>query len=245
MRRPAILVFAKPPRPGKVKTRLLPALSPAKAADIHRACLADTVRVVAELNSAERWLLVAGSAAAARRLARRLRAGRGWRVAGQGRGDLGARLSRWFRRMTAGGPRQVLAVGADSPWIGAPRLRRALAILKRKDVVLGPAADGGYYLIGARRWLPILFRGVEWGTGSVLRQTRRQLTRAGLRAGVLSRDFDLDRPADLCRAARLLRRGPQRAPELARALKELGYLSGSSRHREQDRRRKTRPPGRG
>lgn len=244
MKRPAILVFAKAPRPGKVKTRLLPALSPAQAAGIHRACLADTLRAVSELRGAERWLLVAGSAGAARRLARRLGAGGGWRVAGQGRGDLGARLARWFRRMAAGRPRRVIAVGADSPWIGVARLRRALAILKRRDIVLGPAADGGYYLIGVSRWLPGLFRGVDWGTGRVLRQTRRQITRAGIQAGLLSRDFDLDRPADLRRAARLLRRGRRRAPELARALEELGYLSGSSRHRQPDRRRRTRPPGR-
>jgi rSAM/selenodomain-associated transferase 1 len=244
MKRPAILVFAKAPRPGKVKTRLLPALSPTDAATIHRACLADTLRSVAALRGAERWLLVAGSDGAARRLARRLRAGRGWRVAGQGRGDLGARLSRWFRRVAAGGPRRVIAVGADSPWIGAARIRRALAILKRQDVVLGPADDGGYYLIGASQWLPSLFREVDWGTGRVLRQTRWRTSRAGIRAGLLSRDFDLDRPADLRRAARLLRREPRRAPALARALKELGYLSGSSRHRQQDRRRRIRPPGR-
>jgi rSAM/selenodomain-associated transferase 1 len=229
MKPPAILVLAKAPHPGKVKTRLLPALSPVEAAEIHRACLADTLRMVSQVKSAERWLLVAGSAGGARRLARQLGLGRSWRVAVQGRGDLGARLSRWFRQMAGREPRRVVAVGADSPWIGASLLRRALAVLARRDVVLGPARDGGYFLIGARRWMPNLFRGVSWGTGRVLQQTRRRLSRAGIQAGFLATDFDLDRPEDLRRAARLLRDQPQQAPALARALKQFRFLSVSSR----------------
>lgn len=244
MKRPAILVFAKAPRPGKVKTRLLSTLSPAEAAAIHRAGLTDTLRIASAVRSAERWLLVAAGPEGAQRLARRLGLGRSWRVGVQGRGKLGTRLARWFRRVAARAPRPVIAIGADSPWMGARRLREAIAFLAHRDVVLGPARDGGYYLIGARRWLPLLFRKIDWGTGRVLQQTRRQLRRAGIQAGLLAEDFDLDRPDDLRRAARLLLRKPQCAPALAHALARLGLLSESSRHPQPPRRRKTRPPGR-
>jgi uncharacterized protein len=240
--RSIVFVFAKPPRAGRVKTRLQSALSPREAAEVHRACIADTVRLVASLPRCERWLLVAGSSTAARKLARAIGLGKDWRVAAQGRGDLGERLARWFRRGFGCSAARVLAVGTDSPWIGRARLREAFAALARCDVALGPTDDGGYYLVGARRWLPEMFRGIAWGTEAVLRQTQRQLQKCRASVALLTAGFDLDRPADLRRAARLLARNARGAPALARWLRDRRRASGSSRRRRPLRRGRKRLP---
>lgn len=209
-----ILVFAKLPQPGRVKTRLLGTLSPREAAGLHEACLRDTLRMAGGVRGARLWLLLASGPHSAQRFARRLALRAGWHLGTQGRGDLGKRLERAFRRAFRQGAPSVLAVGTDSPWIGARRLREAFRVLQHADVVLGPTDDGGYYLIGARRFLPELFRGIPWGSGRVLKRTVRALQQAGASYRLLRRDFDLDRPADLRRAERLLRSKAKLCPAL-------------------------------
>lgn len=117
------------------------------------------------------------------------------------------------------GCEKAILIGTDSPWMGRHRLEQALRALDGADVVLGPARDGGYYLVGARREmrdaLPEMFRGIGWGSSHVLEQSVAKLRRAGIPFQLLARDFDLDRPEDLTRAAKLLRRNPQRAKKVA------------------------------
>ncbi len=122
-----------------------------------------------------------------------------------------------------------------------------MELLDSADVVLGPCADGGYYLVGARRRVPRIFRDIPWSTSQVFGVTLRALEKAGASYRLLPRDFDLDRPEDLARAAALLREDAQRAPALARFLRELNLdsASRSSRRRPPARRRRTRRPGRG
>lgn len=211
----ALVIFAKPPVPGRVKTRLLVTLSPSQAAALHRACLQDTLALLAAVPACSRWLMVAGSNEEARVLAHEMGLGAGWNVCTQFGRDLGARLERAMGRLFAAGTRRVLVVGTDAPWIGPQRLRQALQCLEADDVVIGPAADGGYYLVGARRPVGEIFRGVPWGRSQVMAATRRTLEESRIHFRLLRPDFDLDRPADLARAAEMLRASPQRAPALA------------------------------
>lgn len=133
----------------------------------------------------------------------------------QGGGSLGARLEWAFREVFRRGAGKAIAIGVDTPWIGRERLRVAFDWLERDDVVLGPCSDGGYYLIGMRWLAAEAFRGVGWGTGTVLAATRRALERAGASYRLLPPDFDLDRWEDLERARDRLRNRPERAPALA------------------------------
>jgi rSAM/selenodomain-associated transferase 1 len=208
------LVFAKLPHAGRVKTRLVGTLSAREAAALHLACLQDTLRMVEAFGGAEPQLLLAADSRNAQRFARRLGLGPNWQVRTQGRGTLGARLARAFRSGFRDGAEHIVAVGSDSPWMGVQRLRAAFRALTDVDVVLGPAADGGYYLLGARRLLPELFEAIPWGSGHVLAMTLRALHNCGASWRLLPRDFDLDRPADLRRAERLLRVRPKSCPAL-------------------------------
>jgi rSAM/selenodomain-associated transferase 1 len=214
----ALLVFAKTPKPGKVKTRLLPAVSPQVAAALHAACIADTLRLVREVRGCEVIVFAAGGRSYFQKLAKKPGTGPRLRVLPQRGADLGARMENAFRKCFVLGHRQAVVIGTDTPWMGAERLRRAFAELKRSDVVLGPAEDGGYYLLGMRRMATAIFRGIPWSTGRVLELTLEAIARARLRKKLLRRDFDLDRPKDLERAAKMLKRMPRTAPALAEAV---------------------------
>lgn len=222
----AVLVFAKPPRPGHVKTRLRSVLTARQAAELHLACVQDTARMVASAGGYRKWLLVAGRFAAARELARHAQLSSRWCLGVQAGGDLGARLEFAFSSHFTAGVRKVVIVGTDTPWMGAERVLQALKLLDSADVVLGPTEDGGYYLVGARRLVPEMFRGIRWGTSQVFAQTLRALKAAQTRYRLLRRDFDLDRPADLECVARLLRRRRIRSPMLKRWIADWELTRG-------------------
>jgi rSAM/selenodomain-associated transferase 1 len=234
------------PEPGRVKTRLLGPLTPAQAAAIHRACLADTVGHVARVPGCWKSLRVAAGPDEARELAAALELDRTWQVGVQRGRNLGARLEGAFRSFSRPGYGRVVVVGTDTPWMGTERILSALELLNTTDAVLGPTADGGYYLVGARRLVPAMFRNIPWGTSQVFERTVGALERAHASYRLLPRDFDLDRPEDLARAAALLRKDETRAPALAQVLKKLQgeSVSRSSRRRAPARRRRTPPLGR-
>ncbi len=242
----AVVVFAKVPEPGRVKTRLLSRLTPQQAAQVHRVCLEDTVRQVIRVRGGQKCLRVAAGPDQARELAAALRLDRRWQVGVQHGRNLGARLHEAFASFFRAGCARVVIVGSDTPWMGTERILLALRLLNAADVVLGPSADGGYYLVGARRLVPQMFRGIPWGTSKVLERTIRALELASASHRLLPRDFDLDRPEDLTRAAELLRGSRIRAPALARLLERLkpDLVSRSSRRPAPARRSKTPRPGR-
>ncbi len=191
-----LLLFARYPVPGEAKTRLIPAIGARNAALLHR-------RMAEHAAGAARSAREAGGIAitvcctGAR--ARNFRAwlGEDLRYAPQPEGDLGARLRQAFGAAFSGGAGGALAVGADVPDLSADLLLRAVDGLKGRDVVLGPAADGGYYLIGTNRFRPELFGNVDWGTGNVCRQTREAIRRHGMTSLELPTLRDVDRPEDL------------------------------------------------
>lgn len=208
----ALVIFARHPS-GRVKTRLIPRLGVRGAQEFHRACLEATVRLAVSLpRTVDKFLYLTSRAPTeARRATRSLGRSTPLRVRVQGSGDLGARLTRMFAALWAEGYERVAVIGSDSPTLSRRRLRDALAALQRADAVLGPARDGGYYLIGLR-WTAKkrLFDGVAWGTRRAFAQTRRNLRAAGLRVRLLPLGYDVDTPADLRRLEQEIRRSRQR-----------------------------------
>jgi rSAM/selenodomain-associated transferase 1 len=204
--RAALVIFARAPQLGRVKTRLSPPLSPRQALAFHVACVESTARLAVALpGSIEKWLYWTRDTPAAHslRLPSSLRFG-------QQRGsELGARIERAFRELHRAGAGRVVIIGTDCPLLTPQRLRRSFSLLARAQAVLGRARDGGFYLIGLRlpqRKLPKLFEGIEWGGPRVYRQVRRRLRAAGLRLALLPVSYDVDTVAELARLARDLRR---------------------------------------
>ncbi len=176
-----------------MKTRLSPALRPGEAADLYRALLLDTIDVV---ESAGARLFVAFTPPTSRRPLERLLGSRR-RLLPQPPGDLGARLEGVLERLQAeAGPRAIV-VGSDCPGLTPDRLREAWDALESKPVVIGPAVDGGFYLLGLSRAEPGLLRGIPWSTGGVLDATRGQAGARGLAVHELHAERDIDTPDDL------------------------------------------------
>jgi rSAM/selenodomain-associated transferase 1 len=191
-----ILVFAKAPQPGAVKTRLIPALGAAGAARLHERLLERTLATAAAAGVGP--LELCGDLASDPVLAARA-AAHGAALTAQGPGDLGARMHRAFARALASAP-HVLAVGCDCPALTPAHLRAASAALAAgQDAVLGPAEDGGYVLIGLARVHSALFEGIRWGGPDVAERTRASLGRLGWRWREIERLWDVDRPEDLTR----------------------------------------------
>jgi rSAM/selenodomain-associated transferase 1 len=209
----ALGVFAKPPVPGRVKTRLIGRLTPRQAADLHYACVLDSIQLACLVREARCCFFAAPGAPqkATAEYPRWKPIGPRWRIGKQRGADLGARLANAFRDLFDEGAEKVVIIGTDSPWMGEKRILRAFRELDKRDVVLGPALDGGYYLVGMRQLLPQLFHGIDWGTSRVLRQTLEKLKRLALRPALLQPDFDLDRPADFRRLKKMWEK-PRRFP---------------------------------
>lgn len=197
-----ILVFARAPRAGVCKTRLIPALGKAGAAHAQQRLAESSLRTAARSRLAPVELHAAPDARhgfflrARRRHALQLR-----RQSGR---DLGARMAAAMQKALRSA-RGVIVIGTDCPALDEPYLRRACAALRDHDVVVGPAADGGYVLVGARRHRPQLFAGIAWGGPRVLAMTRQRLRRLGLDWVELPALWDVDTPRDWRRARRWLR----------------------------------------
>jgi rSAM/selenodomain-associated transferase 1 len=181
-------LFAKQPRPGEVKTRLAADTSAAFAAEIAEAFLGDLVERLAMLG-VRRVLAFDPPEAAAYFTA--LAQGR-FELEPQAAGDLGQRMAAFFRRHLEGRTQRVVLVGADAPTVPLDFIERAFAALQEADVVLGPATDGGYHLIGCRGGLPPVFDDIDWGTSRVLRQTVARLSGTNLRLALLPPWYDVD-----------------------------------------------------
>jgi len=183
---PTIALFARYPRGGEAKTRMIPALGPDGAAALHRRLVE---RTLAEVRRSGLPFAVWTTGGSAPEWAAWL--GAGTPTAAQGEGDLGARLARV--------PAPAILLGADIPDLGAAHLAAAAAMLEEVPVVIGPAGDGGYYLIGLRAPAPFLFADMPWGTPAVLGETRARLRAAGMAWRELALLHDCDRPQDLGR----------------------------------------------
>ncbi len=189
-----LAVFAKAPVPGRVKTRLAVEIGTRPAATLYRHLGRAVVRETAGPGyRTVVWFAPPG----ARRAVRAWLDGFG--VTGyrsQGAGDLGARLRRAFLRQFADGDGAVVIIGTDCPEIRGRDVVRAFDALESYDVVLGPARDGGYYLVGLRAPHPALFREIPWSTPNVMRVTRVRAATIGLRCKLLRQLRDVDSATD-------------------------------------------------
>lgn len=220
-----LLIMAKTPQPGAVKTRLCPPLTPGLAADLYRAFLRDTLALGAALPGTAVGVVYPPTADD-RALAAILPPGAvAWAQAGRGLGD---GLSGAFARAFAAGFRRVVVMSSDSPTLPPAALAEAFAALDDHDVALGPTHDGGYYLIGLRAPQPRLFEAITWSTAVVYRQTLERAAERALRVHATPPWPDVDTVADLVPLAEGCARGaaPHTAAMLAngalRALAEEG-----------------------
>jgi rSAM/selenodomain-associated transferase 1 len=186
-----LVIFTRFPAPGLAKTRLIPLLGADGAARLHKRL---TERAVAEAQATGLRLQVRTTGAPPEAF--------GWLgdldFVDQGEGDLGARMARVF----AEGPAMV--VGSDIPGMTAAHLLRAATLHERHELVLGPAEDGGYWLIAMKRLLPELFAGIAWGASEVLAETRRRARLLRVHSADADTLRDLDMPYDLAAWPELL-----------------------------------------
>lgn len=176
-------VFAREPVAGRVKTRLAAATNPELAARIATAFLRDSLDRFSAIR-AQRYLALTPDDAFP------IVADNRYRLIPQGPGDLGARLARFFQRFTRGN--RVVVVGSDSPTLPVSHIDQAFECLRVHDVVLGPATDGGYYLVGCRSFLPTLFEGIRWGSAHVLQESVARLTDCQASLALLPPWYDVD-----------------------------------------------------
>ena len=195
-----IVVFAKAPVAGEVKTRMIPALGAEGAAKLH---IALTERVLQTAFSSGAQVILSGAPDAEHMFFKTCAANFGVGLSGQLRdGDLGARMLHTMMNALENW-QSVLVIGADCPALTDAHLTEAIGHLARHDIVLTPADDGGYVLIGARRTHAKMFDGIQWGTNAVLTEQRMRLQATGLSWHEMETLWDVDRPADLARLALL------------------------------------------
>jgi rSAM/selenodomain-associated transferase 1 len=193
--RDALLVFVRAPAEGRVKTRLAATLGPRGALRVYRRLAMHAVaqaRALAPGVSLRVHVEPAGEVDAVRAWL-----GDGPAYLPQAPGDLGGRMAAAFDAAFAGGARRVVIIGSDLPDLSAGLLRRAFGLLREAGAVVGPAADGGYWLLGLARPIPAVFEGIAWSTGGVLAATLERLRAAGVEPARLPTLRDVDEAADL------------------------------------------------
>jgi rSAM/selenodomain-associated transferase 1 len=186
-----LIVFVKAPRPGTVKTRIAQTAGAERACAIYRDLVATVLQRIFSIRGTQ---LRFAPDDAEEEIKPWLRDD--WIAAPQGAGDLGERLQRAFAESFAAGAERVVIIGSDCPEAAAKDVRNAWKELKSHDVVIGPAVDGGYWLIGLREPRPELFRAIAWSSDQVLGQTLAQASALGLRVQLLRMLDDIDTEAD-------------------------------------------------
>lgn len=192
-----LIVMLKYPTPGEVKTRLVPAMGKQRACELYRLLVRHTLATAREFASRADVKVKALVAGAPHERAVLEWIGEGIDFQPQGDGDLGARMVRALKESFVNGASAAVLLGGDCPELGVQQLERAFDILKTKELVIGPAADGGYYLIGLRRFVPAIFRNISWSTDTVLTETLIAAELEGLAFELLETLHDIDVPDDL------------------------------------------------
>jgi len=190
-----LLIFVKEPVPGQVKTRLAAEIGAEAACHVYRRCVERTLQRLVALR--DEITLCVEPAEAMGCIQAWL--GSAWPIQPQRGATLGERLAHATDSAFAEGMRRVIVIGTDSPWIGHLLIEEAFSVMHRTDLVLGPTADGGYYLVGLAKPAPELFRGISWSTSQVLDQTRANARALDLTVSLLPEGYDIDRLTDLQR----------------------------------------------
>lgn len=208
----AMIIMAKVPEPGTVKTRLNPYISPEQSAALSEALLKDSVERAGSITP--NTFVAFTPKRLADKILRLL--GNGQQTILQKGVDLGERMSNAFEEAFARGFERIVMTGTDSPTAPALAIEQSFDLLDGEArAVLGMARDGGFYLIGFDRFPGDVFNGIRWGGQHVFEHMKRNIESAGLNAATVDTAIDIDRPDDLIEVAKTLRSNPELAPETA------------------------------
>ena len=219
-----LVIMAKAPRPGEVKTRLATRLSPQTVADFYCCLLDDTLALARSLGDVEVAIMCPDSDV--NELAR-LAGNEASIVSQKGKG-LADGLTSVFAHFAEGHQRRTIAFNSDSPHLPRSVLEDAFETLAAHDVVVGPTHDGGYYLVGAKAFHPTLFTNDGMGTSTALDRLLSRTRVLELSVGYADPFYDIDVADDLTRLAEDLRLDPGRAPRTAAWLKEWEIAAAQS-----------------
>ena len=193
-----LIIFTRYPEPGKTKTRLIPVLGDVGAANLQRQMTEQTIFQVKELQKITNVSFeVRFTGGNLEKMQNWLGNDLGYQF--QGEGDLGARMERSLVNAFNQKAEQVIIIGTDCPDLNSQILATAFEQLKNFNLVLGPALDGGYYLIGLQQPIGELFMNIPWGTAQVFAKTVEVAQKLNLSIGYLPPLADIDRPEDLCK----------------------------------------------
>jgi uncharacterized protein len=222
-----LVIMAKAPRLGQVKTRLTPILSPAAVTDFYCCLLDDTLALARSLNNVDVAIMCPGPDIHELQQM----AGHEVMVVPQKGEGLAAGLTSVFEHFAEGHQRRIIAFNSDSPHLPRSVLEDAFETLASHDVVVGPTHDGGYYLVGAKTSHPTLFARDGMGTSSALERLLSRAKALGLSVGSAATFYDIDVVEDLTRLAAELRLAPTKAPRTASWLKEWELVAAQSQAR--------------
>lgn len=190
-RRPALLIMAKAPIPGFCKTRMQPVFTPEQCAKLQDAFFKDLMALKEELEP-DIHVWVAFTPEKDEAYFRAFSS----RLFGQKGSDLGERMHNSLESLFDQSYHPLVVIGTDTP-LDKKDIFKAFDQLKKHPVVIGPAHDGGYYLLGLKKPLPELFSDMSWGTSKVFDETKRRAEKLGIRVGILEKRRDIDNPEDL------------------------------------------------
>ena len=219
-----LVIMAKAPRPGAVKTRLAPILSADAMTAFYRCLLEDTLALARSLGDVEVAIMCPLSD-----LNELALLGNEVSVVAQKGEGLAAGLTSVFAHFAGAHPRRTIAFNSDSPHLPRSVLEDAFETLSAHDVVVGPTHDGGYYLVGAKALHPTLFANDGMGTSSALERLLTRTRALELSVGFVAPFYDIDVVDDLTRLAEELRLAPARSPRTAAWLKEWELVASQSR----------------
>ncbi len=209
-----LVLFSRYPQPGKTKTRLIPLLGEVGAANLYRQMLAMTLATADRLMGLRPVSVQMRSTGVSPDAMRSLCNAR-IDLCDQGDGDLGKRLQRASEQAFNQGMKRVVMIGSDCPGLNGRRLNEAFDALDHHDLVIGPAADGGYYLLGTTQHHPSLFEAIPWGGSQVSQRTLEEAERLKLSIWTLPSLHDVDTPADLAAWSMAQRLNPVERPFLS------------------------------
>ncbi|NJK48730.1 glycosyltransferase [Candidatus Gracilibacteria bacterium] len=191
-----LIIFTRYPEPGKTKTRMIPLLGENEAARLQQHMTEFTLKQAKKLQNNMSLSIAIFYSGGTEQLMRDW-LGDGVIYQQQSNGDLGQKMKTAFERSLKIGSNKVIIIGTDCPELNSNILSQAFEMLTDSDLVLGPALDGGYYLIGLNDLIPELFYDIKWGTSKVFEQTKAIAQQLNLKIGCLLALHDIDRPEDL------------------------------------------------
>lgn len=191
----ALVLFAKAPIAGEVKTRLQPGITPENSARLQEAMIKDSISLMNEINNVEKIIYFLPGEK--KNVFEKFTDGLPFHLNCQNGVDLGGKMENAFQDLFDKGFFRVVVIGTDSPTLPKDHINKAFIDLNKADLVLGPSMDGGYYLIGFKQKVFPVFSPVEWGSNKVLFQTEELIKKHNLKLSLLPVHYDVDTIKDL------------------------------------------------